>query len=158
LSSSDLKCASAEETHRVPFSNPDVRVLRSQLTAVRANIMGTDESQTQIRSKIWSTAVVKGPPLLWITINPLDTHDPVVQVFAGEEIDMDVFAAASGPDATQWAVTIAANPFTAAKFFHFTINLVLWALFGIDAGGKNQKIKCREGIFSKIGAYIGTVE
>jgi hypothetical protein len=117
LTSADLKRASAEETRRVPFSNPSVRALRTQLTAVRSNVMGTDESRTQIRSKIWSTTVVKGPPSLWITINPSDTHDPIAQIFAGQEIDMDAFAATAGPDGTQRAIAIAADPFAAAKFF-----------------------------------------
>ena len=35
--------------------------------------------------------MMKGPPSLWITINPSDTRDPIAQVFAGEKIDMDDF-------------------------------------------------------------------
>ncbi|KAF8227127.1 hypothetical protein L208DRAFT_1114867, partial [Tricholoma matsutake] len=130
LTSTDLKQASTEETQRVLFSNPRVRVLRSQLTAVHSNVMGTDKSHTQIWSKIWSTTVVRGPSL-WVTINPSDTHDPVTQVFAGHKIDMNMFAATDGPDATERAIMIAADPFSAAQFFHFTIKLVLKTLFGI---------------------------
>ncbi|KAF8224007.1 hypothetical protein L208DRAFT_1313974, partial [Tricholoma matsutake] len=154
----DLKQASAKETGRVPFSNPAVRALRSEITAVRSNVMGTDKSWTQIRSKIWSTMVMKGPPSLWIMLNPSDMHDPVAQVFAGQEINMDAFVVTDGPDATNRAITIATDPFTAAKFFHSTIALVLRALFGIDAGKGHKRIRRKEGIFSKIAAYIGTVK
>jgi hypothetical protein len=30
-------------------------------------------------------------PSLWITINPNDLHNPIAQIFIGEEIDMDKF-------------------------------------------------------------------
>jgi len=61
--------------------------------------MGTDESHTAIRSYIWGMIVMKGPPFLWITINPMDTHDPVAQVFTGADIDLDQFDHTTGPDA-----------------------------------------------------------
>lgn len=71
------------------------------------------------------------PTSLWLTINPSDTNDPIVQVFAGEEIDMDTFVATAGPDSTWHAKNIVADPFAAAKFFHYIIKVVLEELFGI---------------------------
>ena len=60
--------------------------------------MGSDQSQYQLRSQIWSTSIIFGPPTLWITINPTDLHDPIAQVFAGEDIDLDHFSPEMGPD------------------------------------------------------------
>ena len=43
-------------------------------------IQGSDQAHYRLRSEIWSTSTVLGPPSLWITINPSDLHDPIAQV------------------------------------------------------------------------------
>jgi len=40
-------------------------------------------------------------PTLSHPINPADIHDPIAQIFAGHEIDMDKFCTTMGPDANQ---------------------------------------------------------
>ena len=72
-----------------------------------------------------------GPPSLWITVNLSDTGDPIVQVIMGTDIDLDKFVSGCGPDATTRSNTIAADPFAAAKYFHFIINCILEILFGV---------------------------
>jgi hypothetical protein len=101
LTPQDLNTASGEERRKVPFSNPVVRALRSQLSALRTKVVGTDESRIKIRGQIKGMNVMKGPPSLWITINPSDTGDPIAQVFAGEQINMDDFDKTLGPDSAQ---------------------------------------------------------
>jgi hypothetical protein len=65
--------------------------------------------------------VLKNPPSLWVTINPTDTHDPIVQVFAGEEINLYLFDWTTGPDSAQRAKIVADDPYAAAKFFHLIV-------------------------------------
>jgi hypothetical protein len=142
----------------VPFSNAAVRALRRELVTVRTKVQGTDESRMGIRSKIWSTSLIFNPPSLWITINPPDTNDPIAQIFAGEEIDMDAFCNTAGPDSTSRSTTIAGDPYAAAHFFHFVIALVLETLFGIKGAKGNAHVKRRAGVFGTVQAYIGTVE
>lgn len=158
LTPKDLLIASAEEIRKVPFSNPMVRALRGQLTALRTKVMGTDESRVKIRGQIKGMCVMKGPPSLWITINPSDTGDPIVQVFAGETIDLDSFVNTSGPNSKQRTATIAADPYAAAKFFHFVIAAILEELFGIIAYRRGALVTRTDGIFGKVASYIGTVE
>ncbi|KAF8958657.1 hypothetical protein BDZ97DRAFT_1668217, partial [Flammula alnicola] len=79
----------------------------------------------QLRSQIWSTCIMKNPPSLRITINLTDLHDPIVQVFSGEQIDLDEVLAHVGPDIDQRARNIANDPYAAAKFFHFIVQAVL---------------------------------
>ena len=158
LTPQDLLTASGEEARKVPFSNPVVKSLRSQLTALRTKVMGTDESRVKIRGQIKGMCVMKGPPSLWITINPSDTGDPIAQVFAGENIDMDAFVNTSGPNSEERSRTIAADPYAAAKFFHYVIAVVLEELFGIVAYSKHTPVKRTDGIFGKMASYIGTVE
>ena len=72
--------------------------------------MGSSNSQVGYRSKIWSSCLKLGPPSLWITINPLDYEDPVAQIFAGEDLDMDNFVATAGPDSVQRGINIVPRP------------------------------------------------
>ena len=78
----DLMVASAEEKRKVPFSNPTVKALRGQLSALRTKVMGTDESRIRLRGMIEGIKVMKGPPWLWMTINQSVTGDPFALVLA----------------------------------------------------------------------------
>src|SRR5258708_19871818 len=121
LQPKDFQKASVKEKVNVRISNPSVHTLYKHLQATNARIMGTDQSRAMTHSKIWSTTVHYGPPTLWITINPSDLHDPIAQIFAGEDIDMDVVndmcqvTFATRPD------NIPKNPYAAPKFFPFTL-------------------------------------
>jgi hypothetical protein len=155
----DFVKAVEEEARKVPYSNPAIKALRSQMSAIRARVTGTDESRHSIRSKIWSTNTMFNGPSLWITINPPDSQSPVAQVMVGEEIDLDNFCNTAGPDSNHRAVNIAGDPFAAAQYFHHTITCVLEALMGIRKGtGASHNIDRKEGIFGTVQAYIGTVE
>ncbi|KAJ3521770.1 hypothetical protein NMY22_g12176 [Coprinellus aureogranulatus] len=159
LTVKDFVKAVEEESRKVPFSNPAIRALRSQMTAIRARVTGTDESRHSIRGKVWSTNTIFNGPSLWITINPPDTQSPVAQVLVGEEIDLDAFCATSGPDSAMRSVNVSSDPFGAAQYFHHTIKCVLEALMGIRRStGGSHKISRKPGIFGTVQAYIGTVE
>lgn len=153
----DFIKASQEETKKVQFSNPAIRALRKQLTAVRTRVKGTNESRQQVRSKIWGTNLVYNPPSLWITINPSDAQDPIAQVLAGADIDLDRFCDTAGPTNSQRAANMASDPYASAKYFHFIIQCVLEILLGIKKK-RNGIFERTDGIFGKIQAYIGTVE
>ena len=151
----DLQQASREEVEGIPFSHPGVRKLRQHLRAVRGKIVGSDQNRLAMRSKVWSTIVVFNPPSLWITINPCD-QDPIAQVMAGADIDLDRFCNTAGPEAQQRGKNISSDPFASAKFFHFMINTILDVIFGIKKGAK--QILRRPGAFGTVQAYIGTVK
>jgi hypothetical protein len=157
LTPNDFKKASQEEAQRIRFSNPAVQALRNQLAAVRTRVKGTDESRQHVRSKIWGTNLISNPPTLWITINPADTQDPIAQVFAGAEIDLDNFCNTDGPNSVERARNVAEDPYSSAKYFHFIVKCVLEILFGIRKS-TNGRIDRKEGICGKIQNYVGTVE
>ncbi|KAJ8507569.1 hypothetical protein ONZ45_g10073 [Pleurotus djamor] len=160
LTPRDLLQASEEERKGQKFSNPTVQRLRTQITTIRSRVMGTDESRREIRSQIWGTVAMCGPPTFWLTINPSDIHDPVAQVLAGERIDLDAFCATAGPDASTRAMNIANDPFAAAEFFHYSVIVILRDVMGIDAhrNSNRHEIKRQEGVLGMIKAYVGTVE
>ncbi len=160
LKPKDLLLASRQEKHKTPFTNPAVQALRTELTAVRSKVPGTDESRRTLRSKIWSTNVMFNPPNLWITVNPNDTHDPIAQVIVGENIDLDNFLAHVGLTAVLQAKTIAADPYASTKFFHLIAQCTLNALLGISVHSScgHHVVSREKGIFGMVNAYIGTIE
>ncbi|KAG1873908.1 hypothetical protein F4604DRAFT_1925483 [Suillus subluteus] len=161
LTADDLALAGRQEAKKENISNPVIRALKKHLTAVRVNVVGTDESRISICAYIWGMTVLRNPPSLWVTINPTDTHDPIVQVFAGEEIDLDRFDHTAGPDSAQRAKIVVDDPYTAAKFFHFVVRAIFEELMGITirkCAVRGGQIVRREGIFDTMEGYIGTVE
>ncbi|KAG8221593.1 hypothetical protein J3R82DRAFT_1839 [Butyriboletus roseoflavus] len=84
LTITDLRVAEEEEAAHMPITNPHVKSLRKH--------PGLGYMFT---------------PSLWITINPGDIHDPILQVFAGKEIDMNNFNAKLGPDNVHHASNVA---------------------------------------------------
>ncbi|GJE99317.1 hypothetical protein PsYK624_155710 [Phanerochaete sordida] len=151
-----LKAAQREEEAGLPFSDPAVRALRQHVHAVAGRVVGNDAARFSYRSQIWSTSVILGPAAFWFTWNFTDHHDPIAQIFAGEQIDMDAFLRTAGPDGEQRARNIAADPFAAAKFFHFMVKTVLETLFKIKVSPFQVKTEC--GVIGDVAAYFGTVE
>ncbi|KAJ3571254.1 hypothetical protein NP233_g3868 [Leucocoprinus birnbaumii] len=101
LKPADFEIASQEEERGVPFSNPAIRVLRSSMNSALAKVPYTDASLKQIRSKVWGTVVVHGPPSIWFTLNPSDLQNPVAQLFVGEDINLDDFDKSLGPSSME---------------------------------------------------------
>lgn len=156
LTAEKLKRAEEEEEKGLPISDPVVRLLRQHIYATGGRVTGSDQSRYQLRSQIWATSIMLNAPSLWITINPCDLHDPIAQVFAGENIDLDEFDAKLGPSKEKRAQNIAADPYAAAKFFHFLIKTIFETIFGIEVGP--QRIETKPGIFGYVSAYFGVVK
>ncbi|KIO04742.1 hypothetical protein M404DRAFT_52669, partial [Pisolithus tinctorius Marx 270] len=152
----DLKHVAAQEARHEPISNAWVRALRRHVTAVNGRVLGSDSAQASYHSMIWGTCLMLGGPSLWLTINPVDIHDPIAQIFAGEDIDLNEFNAHLGPDSNRCAENIAANPYAASRYFHFIIHTVLETLFGIRRLG--NKTKSQVGVLGQVAGYFGVVE
>lgn len=156
LTLDDLQKAAEEEGQGKSPSNHAIKVLQKHLTAMSGKVLGSDEARAANRSKIWSTTVAKNPPGLWVTISPADTHDPIAQVLAGADIDMDDFIASVGPDKDERARTIAKDPYAAAKFYDFVVNLLFETLFKVKK--TNFTVTSGEGVLGMISAYFGMTE
>ena len=93
--------------------------------------------------------VKKGPPSIWLTINPADTQDPIAQLFCGQFLARDHHPSGAA---------IAADPYAAALFFHVIIYAVLENLLGIKGYTPTHPLQRHKGILGNVKAYIGTVE
>ncbi len=151
-----LRHAAEQEAAKQAITDPAILLLKRLVHGAAGRVQGTDSSRYKIRGQIWSTCLVHGPPSLWITINPSDIDDPIAQVFAGANIDLDRFVATDGPSRDERAVAIARDPYAASQFFHFLISCVLEHLFGISV--TPFMVKAKAGIFGQCAAYIGAVE
>jgi len=156
LTIAKLQQAQKEEESGQAITDPAVRLLRQHIYATGGRVMGSDQARNQLRRQIWSTSIMLNPPTLWITINPCDLHDPIAQVFAGEHIHLDRFNSMLGPSKDKRAQNVAADPYAAAKFFHFMIQTTLETLFGAKVA--TQRMQCTNGIFGQVTAYFGVVE
>ncbi|KAJ3567966.1 hypothetical protein NP233_g6020 [Leucocoprinus birnbaumii] len=158
LTERDFLQASEEEIANRPISNPIMRSLREEVSTVQVQIAGTDESCIGIRRKIWGATAMFGPPSIWLTINPSDIHDPIAQVLAGEDINLNEFNPHVGPTTSQRALNIAKDPLAAAEFFHRVVMAMLEDVFGIAGAKGVSHVKRRKGILGTIQGYVGTVE
>ena len=151
-----LRVAQAEEEAKKPISDPAIEVLRKHVHGMFGRVMGSDESRYQTRSQIWSTTMCKGPPTLWMTINPSDLNDPIAQIFVGENIDLDSVLNGLSPDAHQRAQNIASDPYGAEEFLHFMINTILETLFQVKVS--KYKVTSKKGVWGVVDAYFGMKE
>jgi hypothetical protein len=119
-------------------------------------VMGSDESRYQTRSQIWSTTMCKGPPTLWMTINPSDLNDPIAQVFVGENIDLDRLLDGLQPDSHRRAQNVAKDPYGVTEYFHFMIDTILETLFQVKVS--KYKVTSKKGILGFVEAYFGLKE
>ena len=98
LSLRDLQQAQMDEEAHCPILNECVQSLRHHLYATSLHVMALGQMCMSYYSQIWGTCLWLRPPLLWLTINPMDYEDPIAQIWAGEQIDMDNFMNIMGPD------------------------------------------------------------
>jgi hypothetical protein len=152
----DLQAASEEEAQRRPVTNAAVKTLKRHIRAVECRVDGSDASRLNNRGQMWANIMFFGAPLLWLTINPDDLHNPIVQVLAGEDINLDHFDRLSGPNKETRALNTAKDPFAAAQFFHFIITTLLETLVNVKA--TPFKVTSGQGIFGIIRAYYAAVE
>ncbi len=156
ITTESLKRAAEQEAAKVPITDPAVLLLKRVIHGSAGRVQGTDAARYKIRGQIWSTCLSHGPPSMWITINPTDIHNPIAQVLAGQDIDLDRFLGSAGPSAVERAAIIALDPYAAARFFHFMIATILETLFQIKL--TPFAVKSGSGVLGKTAAYVGTVE
>ena len=88
-------------------------------------------------------------------INPMDYEDPIAQIFAGEDIDMDSFMDVMGPGPNEQARNVANDPFASAAFFNFIIRMTLETLLNIHTS--RREVESHMGIFGHVNAYFGVI-
>jgi hypothetical protein len=131
-----------------------VLTLLKQVNAVAASVPGSSAARVAMRNEIRGLMIEKGLPSFYITINPADVFNPIVNFLAGAEIDVDALLLEEVPNYWDQSVLVAKNPVVAAQFFNIYMKAFISALLGYDP---DQKV-LEGGILGVVKAYYGCVE
>ncbi|KAJ5370019.1 uncharacterized protein N7496_006111 [Penicillium cataractarum] len=140
------RAATALATNRVT-TDPLVRRLLKNITAIGVHVPGSFFHKLQMRAELRGLLVREGMPAFWLTINPSDLHNPLVLILAGVQCSSSL---SSSVASAVRSVTATSDPVSVARFFHYTCKAVLDGLLG----SKTTDI----GILGDISNYFGVVE
>lgn len=148
LDANRLQTAAKELAANQIASDPLVRRLLKNITAIGSQVPGSFFHKLQMRAELRGLLVREGMPAFWLTINPSDLQNPLVLVLAGvihlsDDISTNLASAVRSTTATS-------DPVAVARFFHCTCKAVLDGLLG----SKSTK----GGILGDTSNYFGVVE
>ncbi|KAJ3539217.1 hypothetical protein NM688_g6398 [Phlebia brevispora] len=132
-----------------------LRLMR-EVRLVTGNVPGTPASKLNMRNEIRATMTELGPPSFYLTLNPADLYNPLVQFLAGNEIDIDRL---SRDDIwSQWnqSVLVAKNPVVAAQFFDICMRAFIDSILRFSPKPPHEGAE--GGILGHVRAYYGCVE
>ena len=127
--------------------------LMKEVNNINTRVAGTSASHIAMRNEIRGLMIAHGMPSLFLTINPADVYNPLVQLLAGESIDIDALLPEEIPNYWDQSILIAHNPVLAAEFFNTIMTTFIKCLLAYVGEG-NWQI----GTFSVTKAYYGCVE
>lgn len=139
------------------FNSPDekrVLDLMKDVNVISAHVAGSSASKVQRRNEIRALTYRYGLPSFYLTINPADVYNPLVNFLAGQDIDIDALLPECVHNYHEQASLLARNPSVAAKFFNKVIEAFIECILGCN---KDKAIKS-EGVLGCVNAYYGCVE
>ena len=127
--------------------------LMKQVNTTSGHVQGSAASKVIQRSELKALMIDQGLPSFYITINPSDVHNPLVQFLAGSDIDIDTVLPSDYDNFSQ-SMLVAKNPFATAKFFNLYIQAFIRAVLGYNGDFGSRDL----GILGNVKAYYGCVE
>ncbi|KAF9068048.1 hypothetical protein BDP27DRAFT_1224973, partial [Rhodocollybia butyracea] len=99
---------------------------------IAEDVPGSMAEIQHMREELYSIVHTDALPHIFLTLNPTDTNNPITQVKAGREIDLDKFFHDLKPGAEnlERSSFVAQNPVAAAEFFHHSVRTLLHILLG----------------------------
>jgi hypothetical protein len=117
------------------------------------HISGSTGEIQKMREEMRAVMRTRGLPHLFITINPADLSNPIAQLLAGRNINVDKIFDELSPNSEYYerGKLIAGNPVAGAKFFEHMMKAFIDVLLGCNRAS-------RKGVFGKVNSYYGVVE
>ena len=106
--------------------------LLKEVKVISANIPGSAASCLTMRNEICVNILSLGVPSFYVTVNPTNIYNPIVQFLAGSDIDIDNLLSHEVPTYWDQAKVVAMNPCIAAEFFHMYMTAFISAILGYD--------------------------
>lgn len=127
--------------------------LMKEVNNINSKVVGTSASHIAMQNQIRALMNARGMPSLFLTINPANVYNPLVQLLAGNSIDIDAFLPENIGNYWDQSILIARNPVLAAEFFNTIITTFIKYLLAYVGEGHWQM-----GALGVVKAYYGCVE
>ena len=137
-------------------TDEECKVLRlmKEVNLVTAKVPGSSASRVAMRNEIRVLTTTHGMPSFYVTINPADTHNPIVKFLAGANIDIDKMLQDEVPNYWEQSILISSDPAVGAKFFNTYLKAFLQTVLGCTGDELNPD----GGILGTVKAHYGCVE
>ncbi|KAJ7605144.1 hypothetical protein DFH06DRAFT_922560, partial [Mycena polygramma] len=143
-----------------PFAKPEsdgekaaAKVMK-YISYVSDHIPGSVGDVDSMKQEMHGKVIVEGLPHFFATVNFADSHNPIAQVLAGRDVDLDkIFDALDGTnkEPSIRAKTLAENPVAGAEFFHLMMTKFLDIILGTK---RDSKI----GVLGKVKGWYAVIE
>ena len=132
------------------------RVLRlmKEVNLVTSKVPGSSASRVAMRNEIRALTMSHGMPSFYITINPADTHNPIVKFLSEGNIDIDKMLESDVPNFWEQSLLLSSNPAIGAKFFNIYLKAFIRAILGCS----DAEVNLDGGILGMVKAHYGCVE
>ena len=114
--------------------------LMRQVNIVNAKVQGTSSSKMRMRNEIRAMIVSLGIPTYFVTINPMDTHNPIVKFMYGDEFDLNNMCFGDVSDIWHQSSMVSKDPFTTSEFFNKYLKIFFKHVLGFDNNVDKQKL------------------
>jgi hypothetical protein len=140
----------------VAQTDEERRVLRlmKEVNLVTSKVPGSSSSRVCMRNEIRALTMAHGMPSFYVTVNPADTHNPIVKFLAGGDIDIDKMLEHEIPNFWEQSLLVSSNPVIGARFF----NIYLKAFLRVVLGHNENEVNLDGGILGTVKAHYGCVE
>lgn len=137
-----------------PCNDMELKAQRimTSIGMVAQNIPGSNGHKVVMRNEIRALINHKGTPTLFITLNPSDVDNPIVQLLAGHEISLESMPNIEDMNSWNRRIFAAQHPAACALFFDKAIKTFISVLLKYD----DQH--AQRGLFGVCSAYYGMVE
>lgn len=152
----DIFVELARECEKDPFYHPTNEsqkkafALLNSIGMISRHIPGSNGYKISRRNEIRSLTQYRGTATLFVTLSPSDVNNPIVRLYAGEDIDLEDIS--RGEDLNEWRRKLLAsrNPVACALFFDLMIKKFIKVILrhGDDV----------DGLYGRCDSYYGTVE
>ena len=137
-------------------TDDEQKVLRlmKEVNLVTAKVPGSSSARVAMRNEIRALTMTHGMPSFYITINPADTHNPIVKFLAGADIDVDKMLQDQVPNYWEQSILLSSNPAVGATFFNKYLKAFVRTVLGCNEANVNED----GGILGVVKAHYGCVE
>ena len=122
-------------------------LLMKEVNLVTAKIPGSSAAGMAMRNEIWGLTLTHEMPSFYVTINPADAHNLIVNFVAHLKIDFDNLLPDDVPNYWDQLSLIVSNPVIGANFFNAYLKAFIKTFLGFDSGNLNE-----------VGGILGTVK